>query len=68
MFEYYQKENRLRRDIRITENSDFDYYILLARQSSFSKFDHALFTTNPRPYNAFRLDGVPLISIYKAKR
>ena len=68
MFEYYQKETRLRRDIRITENSDFDYYILLARQSSFSGFDHALFTTNPRPYNTFRLDGVPLISIYKAKR
>ena len=68
MFEYYQEENRLRRDIRITENSDFDYYILLVRQSNFSKFDRALLTTIPHPYDAFRFDGVPLITIYKAKK
>ena len=68
MFVYYQKENRLRKDIRITDKEDFDYYILLVRESTFSEFDHALFTTNPHPYDTFRLDGVPLISIYKAKR
>jgi len=68
MFEYYQEENRLRRDIRITENRDFDYYILLVRQSIFSKFDSSLLMTIPHPYDAFRFDGVPLITIYKAKK
>lgn len=68
MFAYYQRENRLRKDIRITDKEDFDYYILLVRQSTFSQFERALFTTTPRPYNTFRLDGVPLISIYKAKK
>ena len=68
MFEYYQKENRLRRDIRITDKEDFDYYILLVRQSTFSKFERDWFTTIPHPYDAFRFDGVPLIMIYKAEQ
>ena len=68
MLGYLQKENRLRRDIRITDKGDFDYYILLARQSTFSKFEQSLFTTTPRPYYVLRFDGVPLISIYQAKK
>jgi len=67
IFEYYQKENRLRRDLRITDTKDFDFYILLARQSAFSKFDRSLFKTHPRPFYVYGLESVPLVSIYKAK-
>lgn len=66
MFAYYQKESRLRSDIRFTDETDAEYLILLTRQSTFEEGAHFLLE-NVRPYNAFRLDGVPLISIYKVK-
>lgn len=64
MFEYYQKEKRLRLDIRITNPTDFDYYILLNRRSLLSEFDKALLTRSV-PYASVRLDGAPLILVYK---
>jgi hypothetical protein len=67
MFEYYQQENRLRLDIQITEEDDFDYYILLNRKSTFSERDLAFVATKPYLHDALRLDGVPLISIYKVR-
>ncbi len=67
MLNYYQKENRLRRDIRITDSGDFDYYILLTRQSVLSQADRLLIYNNPRPYTSMLLDGVPLVSVYKVK-
>ncbi len=67
MFDYYQKENRLRRDVRITDKADFNYYILLTRRSVWSKAQHALFSENPRPYASLRLDAVPLVSVYQVK-
>lgn len=66
MFEYYQKQGLLRRDIRITEKDDFDYYILLNRRSTFSERDWVIWDRNPKLWDVFRLDGVPLILIYKA--
>ena len=66
MFAYYQNENRLRPDIRITDETDAEYLILLTRKSTFEKDAHFLLK-NVRPYDALRLDGVPLISIYKVK-
>jgi len=67
MLNYYQKENRLRRDIRITDSGDFDYYILLTRQSALSQADRLLIYNNPRPYISMLLDGVPLVSVYKVE-
>lgn len=67
MFQYYQKEGRLRPDIRITDKKDFDYYILLMRRSTFKKDDWDVINKNPRPHASLHLHGVPLISIYKAK-
>jgi len=67
MLNYYQKENRLRRDIRITDSGDFDYYILLTRQSVLSQADRLLIYNNPRPYTSMLLDGVPLVSVYKVE-
>ncbi len=64
MFAYYQKENRLRSDIRFTDETDAEYLILLTRQSTLGEGAHWMLK-NARPYDALRLDGVPLISIYK---
>ncbi len=66
MLIYYQKENRLRQDIRITDRGNLDYYILLNRRSSFSRAEWAMFT-GVRPYALVQFDGVPLVSVYKAE-
>jgi len=65
MFDYYQKENRLRPDIQITEKANFNYYILLTRRSVWSRAQHVLFNENPRPYATLQIFDVPLVSIYK---
>ena len=66
MFNYYQKENRLRRDIRITDSGDFEYYILLTRRP-FSQADRLFIHNNPRPYTSMLLHGVPLVSVYRVE-
>ncbi len=64
MFDYYQKENRLRHDIRIAAGMDFDYNIFQNHQSTFSNFDRDL-VTGVRPYKTVLHYGVPLIYVYK---
>jgi Dolichyl-phosphate-mannose-protein mannosyltransferase len=65
MFAYYQKENRLRQDIQITEREEgFDYYVLLTRRSVWSRKERILFS-NHSPLAAVRLGDVPLISVYE---
>ncbi len=64
MLAYFQMENRLRRDIRITDETDYDYYILLNRRSMFSGFEREL-SRSVRPYASVQMDGVPLIQLYK---
>ncbi|MFQ5542215.1 MAG: ArnT family glycosyltransferase [Candidatus Binatia bacterium] len=64
MLAYYQMEKRLRRDIRITDDMNFDYYLLLNRRSMFGPFHRAL-ATGGRPYATVRLQGVPLVYLYK---
>lgn len=67
MFRYYQKENRLRPDIRITDDKeDFDYYVLLTRRSVWSKEQLMLFRKHS-PFAAARLGEVPLASVYKMR-
>jgi 4-amino-4-deoxy-L-arabinose transferase-like glycosyltransferase len=60
MFKYLQKENRLRADIRITEGSDFDYFIQLNRASILSREDRAALAAPPF-FPVWTLDGVPLV-------
>jgi hypothetical protein len=67
MLEYYQRENRLRQDLRITRENSFNYYVLLNRRSVFIENDQAFETVHPSLYDALRLDGVPLILIYKSR-
>ena len=60
MFKYYQREKRLRPDIRITSERDYDYYLLLNRRSGFSLRDRAIVAAGPT-YVAWEFDGVPLV-------
>jgi len=68
MLAFYQKENRLRHDIVITDGKDFDYFVLLNRRTTFSEKDLPFLASRPHLYDALRLDGVPLILIYKARK
>jgi hypothetical protein len=64
MFQYYQKENRLRADLLFTDKGDADYYVLLTRRSVWSKKESRLFNT-VSPIAAVRLGDVPLVSVYR---
>jgi hypothetical protein len=65
IFEYYQKERRLRPDIRITNNKgSFDYYLLLNRQSVLSPPQRAFFRTI-RPVISVGVAGVPLVGVFR---
>ena len=68
MFEYYQSESRIRRDLKITDTPEFDYYILLNRRSSFSEGDTAFLASKPALHDAWRFDGVPFIYILKPRK
>ena len=69
IFEYYQKEGRLRPDIKFTDGKDFNYYIRLTRFSTLIKAEENLNLKikNLDPNTVIYLDGVPLISIYKVR-
>ncbi len=67
MFEYYQKEGRLRKDIRITEDDDYTYYILLNRQSMFTRQQRNLLDRTKDLYGTVSLYGVPLVLIYESR-
>jgi dolichyl-phosphate-mannose-protein mannosyltransferase len=66
MFQYYQKENRLRGDLRFIQSDNADYYVLLTRRSVWSKNDWRLFNTDS-PVAAVRLGDVPLVSVYRLR-
>ncbi len=66
MFQYYQKENRLRPDLQFTDKENADYYILLTRRSVWSKKEWQLFNTTS-PIAAVRLGEVPLVSVYRLR-
>ena len=66
MFQYYQKENRLRPDLQFVQNENADYYILLTRRSVWSKTEWRLFSTNS-PIAAVWLGDVPVVSVYRLR-
>jgi hypothetical protein len=68
MFRYYQREGRLRSDIRISQTESFDYYVFLNRQSTLIRPDPVFGAVRPIYHDSFRFDGVPLIVIYRASR
>lgn len=67
MFKYYQREKLLRPDIKITDSTDFDYFILLNRRSMILPAHETLLATNPI-FDTWRFDSVPFIFVVKRAR
>lgn len=63
MMEIYQKNGMLRKDIKIVDSINFDFYMLLNRQGQFNDFERWLVTHTP--YMVVQIHSVPLIFLYK---
>ena len=67
MFDYYQKEGRLRGDIKITAGRPFDYYILLNRYGPLSPRERSLVNGHFKTFLSVDIAGVPLVSVFDFK-
>jgi hypothetical protein len=65
MLDYYQKEGRLRKDIRIVKNGPFNFYTLLNRRSVIGPRESALINGSVKPFLAAGIGGVPLMAVYE---
>jgi Dolichyl-phosphate-mannose-protein mannosyltransferase len=65
MFKYYQKEGRLRSDIKISDAEPFDYYILLNRRSVLGPRDQLLMSGSVPMFLSEQLAGVPLVAVFE---
>jgi hypothetical protein len=67
MLDYYQKEGRLRQDIRVTKGQPFNYYVLINRRSVLPRRDDRLMNGSVQPYVSVRVADVPLVSVFEFK-
>ena len=65
MFNYYQREGRLRADITISDAESSDYYILLNRRSVLAPRERLLMNGSKPIYLAEQLAGVPLVAVFE---
>ena len=65
MIKYYQKEGRLRRDIRIADGPPFDHLILMNRRSALTPRERILINGHAKPFAAITVAGVPLVAAFK---
>jgi hypothetical protein len=68
MFEFYQKEGRLRRDLRFSGSGPFDFYIVLNRRSALSPQERELMGSAARPAESVRVAGVPLVALFDIRK
>jgi hypothetical protein len=68
MFSYYQKEGRLRSDVKLSDTWPFDYYVLLNRRSVLQPRDRALFNRSDRAYLSVSVAGVPLVGVFATQK
>jgi hypothetical protein len=66
MFGYYQREGRFRKDVRITDGADFDYYVLLNRPSAYLE-DRVFRNTRLELLTTWEFRTVPLVLIYRPR-
>src|SRR5439155_9497392 len=67
MFSIYQKEGRLRPDIKLTDGQSFNYYVILHRRSALGPRERILINAPLKPFLAIDLAGVPLVSVFEFK-
>lgn len=65
MFTIYQKEGRLRPDIKLTDGQSFNYYVILHRRSALGPRERMLINAPIKPFLAIDLAGVPLVSVFE---
>jgi hypothetical protein len=66
MFSIYQKEGRLRPDIKLTGGQS-NYYIILHRRSVLAPKERILVNALNKPILAVDIAGVPLVSVFEVK-
>lgn len=64
MFEFYQNQGMLRRDIRFNSNGSFDFYLVLNRRSALSPRDRQLTRSSVHLVDSVTLAGVPLVALF----
>jgi hypothetical protein len=64
MLEYYQKEGKLRSDIKVTSGGPFAYLALLNRGSTLSPRERSLINGRLETFLSVRIAGVPLVSVF----
>jgi hypothetical protein len=68
MFEFYQREGKLRRDIRFSESGSFDFYLIFNRQSALSPAGRQLMGSAARPALSVGIAGVPLVALFDIRK
>jgi hypothetical protein len=68
MLEYYQKEGKLRSDIKVTDKEPSDYTVVLNRRSILSLKRMAFMDQNVKPYASVSLGGIPLVMVYETSQ
>ncbi len=64
MFEFYQKEGRLRQDLRFRDHGPTDFYVVMNRRSALTPPDRALLRSEARPTESVSVAGVPLVALF----
>ena len=65
MFNFYQKESRLRQDVKITDGQNFNYYVLLNRRTALGPRERRLIDAPIKPFLRVDLAGVTLVSVFE---
>ncbi len=65
MFDFYQKESRLRQDVKITDGQNFNYYVLLNRRTALGPRERRLIDAPIKPFLRVDLAGVTLVSVFE---
>jgi Dolichyl-phosphate-mannose-protein mannosyltransferase len=68
MLAYYQKEERLRSDVKVKDSGQFDYYVLLNRRSALSPRERSLVNGTYETFLSVTIAGVPLVSVFEFKK
>jgi hypothetical protein len=64
MFLFYQREMRLREDVRVTDGQSFNFYILLNRRTALGPREQRLIDSPVVPFLSVDLAAVPLVSVF----
>ncbi|HKR59459.1 MAG TPA: glycosyltransferase family 39 protein [Pyrinomonadaceae bacterium] len=68
MFEFYQNQGILRRDIRFSSSGTFDFYLVLNRRSALSPQDRQVTRSSARLVDSVTLAGVPLVALFDLRK